>query len=183
MRRTKKVGQWIAGFSSLQLTKKASQSGVSISPSALIYLARVTDVISLGDYYSDRRYKQKIPPHIGTGDGIGCAGDNIYAPDPAELDGYRQISQIHHDSYDKDHDIRGVNALICEEFYYLGREGRDIPDQIAINIPRRQSPYGIKTDDPESEQALLEWVKDNFGPGQFGLPCLWDERETSCSGC
>ena len=183
IRSTKKIGHWIAGFSSLELANNAAQQGVPIGRNALIYLAQISDVMSLDDYYNDKRYGKKIPPQHYNGDAISCAGDNIYCPDPTEPDGYRQISQIHHDSDSKMTDISGVNALICEEFYYLGREGREIPENISVRVPPGPANYGWKTDNPIAEQSLLQWVRENFGRGQLGFPCLWDGPKTLRSRC
>lgn len=183
MRRTKKEGQWIAGFSSATLSQMASRNGVSISRDALIYLARITIRLTLAEYYSDARFGPKIPPQNRTSNSIACSGDNIYTPDPREERGFSQISQINHSEADIDRDLRGQNVLICEEYYYLGCEGRDVPSEIVINVPKGPSNYGSKTDSPTDEQKLLSWVQSNFGHGLVGRPCLWNEFEASCSGC
>jgi len=78
MRRTKGIGDWIAGFSSKTLARNAAASpyGVTIASDALIYVGRVSNMMSISDYFLDSRFEKKKPNQ--SGDEISKVGDNIY---------------------------------------------------------------------------------------------------------
>lgn len=188
IRATKKAGDWLAGFASTALHLNAKSYGVNIDPDALIYLARVSEVISLSRYFEDSRFQSKIPPRCQTVDSIACSGDNIYKPLWTKEDGaneYEQVSQIHHDESHMATDLSGKNALVCEEFYYLGRAGVPIPIQGGISRPKGPTYYGYKTEDDAAILNLIQWVKSEFKTGINGMPCmLKTDNQKSCgSSC
>ena len=79
IRRTAQAGDWIVG-----LTPKAQGSNI-------VYVMKVEETLSFGQYNQDRRFKQKIPDRKG--DGVHQCGDNIYVP---RCDGsFRQLSSKH----------------------------------------------------------------------------------------
>ncbi|MCK9245964.1 MAG: hypothetical protein M0P11_03305 [Anaerolineaceae bacterium] len=175
IRLTKMVGDWLAGFSSSALHHNAKPYGVDIDPDALIYLARVSEVIPLNRYFEDRRFKAKIPPRIQAKDSIACSGDNIYKPLWIKEDGayeYEQVSQIHHDDAHMATDLSGKNALVCDEFYYLGREGVLIPVLGGISRPKGPTQYGYKTEDDTAILNFVRWIKSEFKTGINGMPCM-----------
>lgn len=85
----------------------------------LIYLARVTKKISIGDYWTEFPEKRAIATH-----NLRCLkryGDNIYEKIDDQV--YKQHLNISHRSAkDKKTDLSGGNVLICNEFYYFGHQ-------------------------------------------------------------
>ncbi|WP_417831149.1 hypothetical protein [Terasakiella sp.] len=187
IRQTKKVGDWIAGFSSVALSNSAKQCGIAIHPKALIYLAQVSEVMPLDEYYCDQRFKEKIPPKQYNENQIQCAGDNIYKLTAVDSDGqriYEQVSQLHHDQGHYKDDIGGRNVLIFSEYYYLGRSGMEVPDSIELSRPIGPTQFGYKSTNFNQVTEFIAWVKTNFKQGLNDYPCLWNEQRSSkCRGC
>jgi len=184
MRRTKQKGDWIAGFSSKCLSDIALSNGVSISPDALIYLAQVSDVLDISEYYLADRFNNKIPK------GSDDPGDNIYKPlceIPINKDDFEQLNNVgDHGECDKKHDLGGKKVLIFDEYYYLGRNGIPIPPDLKISRPKGPTCYGYKTDDAVEIKALVDWVRSHFKRGINGMPCLIRnsvEADMNCGGC
>jgi hypothetical protein len=121
IRKSKKIGDWIAGFTSKKL------NGAEVGSEKLIYLMRVTTKISIGDYFNDPKYKDKIPNKNSK----KCwVGDNIYRPKismPSSYRDYELIQNSSHDDSDIKKDISGQYVLISNEFYYFGRNALEIP--------------------------------------------------------
>jgi hypothetical protein len=119
VRRCRKPGDWVAGFASQQLVARARERGVEIPFMGLVYLARVTEVIPLWRYFADARFALKKPTNDSPHE-IERAGDNIYFHDEKRT--YHQLPNNHHGPEENAHDLGGVNALICSDFWYLGRK-------------------------------------------------------------
>lgn len=120
MRRTKKLGDWVAGFSSLSLSQSARRVGVKIDRDALIYFGQISEIKTLGSYYDDPQFSKKTPPAGCTSNSVECAGDNIYratSDDYGNLSAYEQMSFLHHGCDLKNNDLSGKNALIFGEFF------------------------------------------------------------------
>ncbi|ABK45545.1 conserved hypothetical protein [Magnetococcus marinus MC-1] len=189
IRRTKQVGDWIAGFSSIALSRNAKKFGVTIDIDALLYLGQVSEIKPLGEYFIDPMFRLKIPPQQLTDDQIQNVGDNIYKQiglSPVRKPKFEQVSTLQHGTGDLEHDTNGVNALIFRNFYYLGAKGIPIPKDIQIQIsrPSGPSPYGYKTEKSESILRLIDWLDSTFGEGRTGYPCMWSkEPGSSCGGC
>jgi len=167
IRKTKQVGDWIAGFTSKEMYKGRSKVGEE----RLIYLMRVTEKLPLECYYSDPRFtvKRSSDPADPSAPCITSIGDNIY-----ELrDGtWIQHPNRSHLPYDIPKDTGGVNALISTEFFYFGSEPLPIPPEIRPDIPRFQSAYGVQTADVIRAQAFVDFVRTR-GPGIHARPHSW----------
>lgn len=205
---TRRKDDWIAGFGS------KSMCGDEAGNERLIFLMEVTEIKPLKDYYEN--YPQKLPIPPGNSDnntGViknvrrGCGGnsqkmssskidfrrvcgDNIYEPrclEPQGPDDYRQLNNQYHDTYEqKERDIKGVNALISNKFYYFGgryeadgRAGFFLPETIQRpNLAPGQSGYGTITEG--SEIPLIKYIQDRFKkPGIYGHPYSWPTNDES----
>ena len=71
MRKSKRKGDWIAGFTSKAL------NGDAKGAERLIYLMKVDEKLLFRDYFTDERFKDKIPNMNAKG-AQAKAGDNIY---------------------------------------------------------------------------------------------------------
>jgi hypothetical protein len=185
IRRTKKPGDWVAGFASKKLVETSRRAGVAIPASGLVYLMRVAETIKLDDYFYDPRFQQKKPTK-GCADPILRCGDNIYASDG--FGGHRQLPNDSHDasSGTVNHDTSGVNILLADVFYYFGRNCL-IPDggweSIGISLSTGRTFY---CDEADLKNIQLFLHKGGYQPGVHGLPCLWDDVERTSpvlAGC
>lgn len=145
---------WIAGWSSSQINPAPTHKH------ELLWVGRVTKQIPIADYwdlYPKKRAKVSEPSMSGCGGCKGVSGDtvshepeyygdNIYCPSSEAKLGYEWQPNNFHDESNKGHDVGGKNVLICEEFHYFSSESPIlIPDELIVNIPKGQSPYGYLT--------------------------------------
>ncbi len=150
IRRCANVGDWIAGWTAKDVLTK---SGVKhFAEPKLVYLAKITEKLPLEEYWE--KFPQKRPQLLASGETAeeGCTGscgnsseanaaiydngDNIYEKLP---DGtWVQHPNGDHTEADKERDLSGVNALICDEFWYFGADNAlDVPqDVFGYAIPR-----------------------------------------------
>jgi len=174
IRRTKKIGDWIAGFTSKRL------AGDEVNGEKLIFLMEVTDVIEQSAYYAKKAFKRKIPDFAAVRR-IERMGDNIYRPlrQPARgPDDFEQIRNPNHGSRHKKRDLSGNRVLVSENFYYFGRRAPEIPDEIRPRIPRGQTGYGVWTKGERAE-ALVDRVQRNFRQGVLDRPHMWRKSDDS----
>lgn len=186
IRRTKKVGDWVAGFVSRALVNNCKNERVDSPPyQGLVYLMRVGEVMTLGEYFEDPRYVEKRPIKNNPDQGKR-SGDNIYQWVNAA---YRQLPNNSHDDDigTIDHDTSGVNVLIAdmEQSYYFGRNSQ-IPDDgwesIGFSLSKGRTFYCSDEDLQVIRNFLFQ---KGFGPGIHGTPCLAvaKEEESPSRGC
>lgn len=174
IRKTKKINDWIAGFTSSKINNKDVEAG------KLIYLMKLTEIIPISKYWSDPRFKSKIPQRTSN---EMNAGDNIYKPLRGNAESSDDFSQIpnkyHYDTKNnkenhqkKDHDLAGKNVLISDCFYYLGSKAINISDKFKIKIPPGPSAYGVATDIKEAED-FIKYIQMHYKRGLIGYPHDW----------
>jgi len=78
IRKSKKVGDWIAGFTSKTLCDD------EVGEERIIYLMQVTDKIYISEYFYHPDFKDKIPD-LSREEFVYQAGDNIYKPQGNEF--------------------------------------------------------------------------------------------------
>lgn len=182
IRRCRQPGDWIAGFASRQLVTKARKKGVVIPFMGLLYLAQVTKVMLLSEYFDNPRFAQKKSvkdsPHE-----IERAGDNIYFCD--QQGQYQQLPNNHHVPGDKPHDLSGVNALICSDFWYLGRKCF-VPQRgwsTVLGAQEISLARLFKLPSDFVQAMLLHFNTHGIKPGINADPCLWDSSVSKASSC
>lgn len=151
IRRCAKESDWIAGWTAKEVQTK---SGVKhFAEPKLIYLAKITKKLPLNEYWE--KYEEKKPHLLSGGetDKRGCSngcgsnsnnteeaqydeGDNIY--EQLQDGTWVQHPNCDHTEAEKERDLSGVNALICEEFYYFGADKALVvpQDVFGYAIPR-----------------------------------------------
>ncbi len=169
IRRRAEVGDWIIGTGSVR----------NIGQNKLVYAMKVTETMTLEDYGSDSRFRKKIPSK-GTKQEIG---DNIYYRDK---DGYvrQRFPSLH--SYPigenpeiKRHDLSGKNVLISRSgnFYYFGRKGPAIPEQLSCLT--KKGP-GCKCNFSQHViDRFLRWIEGKTS-GINGDPCDYPTPRKGC---
>lgn len=119
------IGDWIVGTGS---NRKGVRRG-----GFLVYAMRVTEAMSIGDYWCDPRFARKKPNQYGSYR-MAC-GDNIYCPD-GKTGGWTQLNSYHSKAdgspYRKhiNRDTSVDRVLISDDFVYFGAEGPEIPDAL-----------------------------------------------------
>src|ERR1035437_8833884 len=122
IRRTKHVGDWVAGFASRALVKNSAAKGVEIKYQGLVYLMQINTILSLDEYFAAPQFQCKKPsPSIDRFSNIERDyGDNIYSHDNCGK--AVQMPNGNHDEGHIDHDLSGERVLISDHFYYYGKQ-------------------------------------------------------------
>lgn len=178
IRSSKRIDQgvWLAGWAGRRLQQDKEKQR------ELIYLAKISEKISLGKYYV--QYKQKRPKIIDLSykenekdekgryraikeyvrnhqEEIGdLMGDNIYKLNLENGNLEWQPNNNHPFDCAK-HDIGGQYAIICHEFYYFGGEKGNhlyIPEEYNIRMPKRYTAY---TEDSDEVKRFIDYVTSN----------------------
>lgn len=177
IRRTKREGDWVAGFASSALVKA---SKVKINDQGLVYLMRIGTILSLDEYFIAPKFQSKKPsPKINTVRNISKDyGDNIYYYDASGNP--QQLQNRNHFKEDIERDTGGKNVLIADKFYYLGRNC-PIPDggwkNMGVRIPvGRPTCYGYESDEVAINNICYFLHSKNYFQGIHGDPCLWEEE-------
>jgi len=169
IREHKKIGDWIAGFTSIKL------NGDNIGEERLIYLMKVTDKISFSEYWKNQKYENRKPQPDNINN-IRKRGDNIYEPKvetPITYSDYKQLKNPNHTEKDKIKDLSGKFALISSNFYYFGSTPVTIPTDIRPKVPFGQSSHGVQTHDDEKILKFLSFIESNYIKGLHNHPHSW----------
>lgn len=164
IRKSKKVGDWIAGFTSKALNRDM------VGDERLIYLMKVTSKIDYLEYWNNPFYSKKIPISSGR-DLENIAGDNIYTPIGSNR--FEQIKNWNHKPKDIERDLSGANILISDTFYYFGISAIYVPHEIRPSVPKGQSSQGVRTYDTERILNFLNYMTKNFNHGIIDYPHKW----------
>ncbi len=213
IRRTKNIGDWVAGFTSKKLNED------NVKKERLVYLMKVEEKIPYEKYFTDKRFVEKIPDYTK---GIAelKVGDNIYQPTPKGE--FKQLRSRHSkkdgqecpeimkcqakglytpncskkDSQEcpktKKHDLNGLYVLISKCFYYFGSSPIEIPKAIKPKIPPYQTNSGWETNNPIAEKFIFFVEKEAkkksiIQPGIYSFPHNWSDEnvitQKSCGKC
>jgi hypothetical protein len=171
IRRTKKKGDWIAGFTSGKLC------GDKVGKEKLVYLMQVTEKVTIAEYFQNPKYRNKKPR--GDSDYTATMGDNIYAPcydSLGKLRNYSRIENSNHGPNDQQHDVSGQYALISTRFYYFGKSAIEIPRHVRPNVPKSQTSYGVETRNNKRIKEFIAHIEKHYEIGIHGQPHDWDEN-------
>lgn len=168
IRKSKKVGDWIAGYTSQRL------NGDIVDDERLIYLMKVTSKIDYEEYWCNPKYKSKIPD-LSSESIENKAGDNIYKPDG--MSGFVQIANKNHREKDIKRDLSGQFILISNCFYYFGYSAIYIPVDIRPSIPKGQSAHGSRTWDSSKAGKFIDYIQKNYQKGIIGMPHKWPKEK------
>jgi len=165
------LGDWVVGTGSgaLEETTKRRLRG------RLIYAMKVTEKISLEEYWSDLRFQYKKP--IMNGTLVNMYGDNFYHKDTNR--NWIQEDSAHcmtNGTCNFEHlrkDTRGKNVLISESFYYFGDKAPTIPRELLLVCHSTQG-HKIVTPD-ELAIHFVSWLENSFHFGIHGDPLNWCE--------
>lgn len=133
-----KPGVWIAGWTACTVHNspiaKSKISRCAMGEEKLVYLAKVSEVIPLEEYWV--KYPQKRPVENANVHNACFYGDNYYYIE----DGVAKIAPNNQHQCDwEERDRSGKNAIICEEFYYFTPENRLDASKYVSLIPKGRS--------------------------------------------
>jgi hypothetical protein len=166
IRRTKHIGDWVAGFTSKELNKKSNRYPVDIE--RLIFLMRIDEIVSYEKYWNDDQYEVKKCQYGSTNIELRV-GDNIYKPID-KVDDFNQQKNHYHQKSDQAKDVSGKNVLISKHFYYFGRNPVEIPGKIMPHVPKYQTYYGVRTYELDKIEGFITHVGNKYPRGMNYYP-------------
>jgi len=174
IRRTKKVGNWVAGFAGKALVRKCADLGVPIRHQGLIYLMEIGETLTFDEYFNDHRFQSKKAIPLGTNNVTQERGDNIYCSDSQGK--FRQLENDNHDEGELIKDTKGKYVLVANQFYYFGRNC-PVPDaswqSMGVRVPDRYIGYGCESDETAVDGLVSFLETKRYAPGVHGEPCIW----------
>lgn len=168
MRKSKQVGDWIAGFTSSFL------NGDPVGGERLVYLMQVSEKLGLDTYFRTKEYAPKIP-RLDTGRCVDRAGDSIYFLRDGKMS---QLENPSHGMEDFEDDISGEFVLVGRRFYYFGSKPLVIPTNIRPSVPRGAAGEGYRTHDERKALVFIDFVTTH-GEGVHAPPHRWTAGDES----
>lgn len=175
LREKRKEGDWIAGWTSSTLC------GDKVGEERLVYLMQITEKVSFADYFTDERFRSKIPDQNSL-TYVNCCGDNIYRPlvsNASVCSHFNQVPNCNHGGNEKEYDLSSLQVLVSNRFVYFGREALAIPDEFRPQVPQGQAPFGHRTDCPDRCQQFIEFVFDGVDTPIVGQPHWWPSEDAT----
>lgn len=166
-----KSGSWIVGIGGSETPVKDK----------LIYAMKVTEIISIENYWNDHKFASKKPNHSSSHP-EDWVGDNIYYKKQGKWiqfksfhsnpDGTQNEAKTKHDTE------KGKNILISNYFYYFGENALEIPSQFDLI---KQKTFRIKCNYPKSlVQDFIKWLEEK-DPDMYGKPSMLPNRKIFAS--
>jgi len=159
-----KKGMWIAGFTACNIHNAPIFGGgitrYNRGEEKLIYLARISDILTLDDYWEQYPQKRCIHDPYTKYYDARWYGDNIYSRNYADKDGNiipMPNNGGHEDASDGKRDYHyGKNAIICKRFYYFTPDNRmDVPDRFKKGLVHGAKGQSLKSDGVEEFIAYV----------------------------
>ena len=168
IRLRKRVGDWIAGFTSKTL------DGSEVGEERLVYVMQVGEKMPFEAYHVDPRFSAKIPLQSAERC-IETVGDNIYG---RRGGGIFQVPNRSHTVKDIVWDTDGRFVLVAQAFAYFGSEPLEIPDDVRPALPAGQAGQGVRTKDPARAKAFIEFALSRR-PSRLPRPTSWRTGDQS----
>ena len=167
IRKAASIGDWIVGTGS---KRKGRQRH-------LIYVMRVTEIMTFNEYWKDERFRRKKPNLRGSMK--QAFGDNIYFQDDT---GQWQQQDSHHsyqggkpNPHNIKNDTRTDRVLLSTEYAYWGGSGPEIPPQFSDNY--EFDIFALRNHKSRFSKELvndfLNWFQNLGASGYLGAPLDW----------
>lgn len=153
-------GDWIIGTGSV----------LNVGNDKLIYAMRVICKMGFDQYFTDKRFGNKIP---SKGFKKEC-GDNIYY---MNADGKWAQTESYHTVKNMNHDLSGECVLISNDFYYFGKCAVHIPERFSKII--KKGPGHKSKFDPDFVSKFIDWLRNKCSTGINGDPYDLQENDIS----
>ncbi len=157
-------GDWILGTGSVELENLYH----------LIYLMKVTEVLSFQEYWDDNRYINKKPNTKG--DIFQMHGDNIYHQvngNWIQEDSQHSFEGGMFNEENFNRDMNGKNVLISDHFYYFGSDHFMVPEEYRSLCCNEKQREHLKISDEKLVNDFLNYIDDNYLKGGSGMPISW----------
>lgn len=152
-------------------------TGAAERASYLVYVMKISEILSFDEYWNDPRFQDKKPNLYGSRK--QAFGDNIYH---SIVNGWHQLDSHH--SYENGvpnykniaTDTKADRVLVSDNFLYWGGRGPQIPhffrDFNGVDICKRGQ--GHKKNFPEPLVAeFIKWINSFEDRGFLGRPKNW----------
>ena len=169
IRRCANVGDWIVGTGS----KTRGREG------HIVFVMRITKIMSFNQYWLDPRFKQKKPNLRGSRK--QAFGDNIYYWESTT--GKWNQEDSHHSHPDSTPNKRNINndtktdkVLISDDYIYWGGEGPEIPATYRnfCGFDLCKVGMGHKCNFPDNmANEFIDWIRSLEDEGYCGTPRDW----------
>ena len=156
IRDTAEVGDWVIGTDS----KQRRRAGF------LVYAMRVTETLTLDEYWRDVRFAGKRPNADGQPE--ERCGDNIYHFDRT-CGQWRQKTGSFHCGTDVGRDTKVDCVLVSDDFVYFGGDGPPVPEFCGVNVCCVTQGHKCRFPEEVVESAI-EWVRGLGDTGRCGQP-------------
>jgi len=161
IRRTAGKGDWVVGISS---RSRGNQ---------VVYAMEVTEQpLMFQEYFGDPRFRWKIPD-LRRKEIVFRCGDNIYRP--TGDDQFEQLPNPYHGESEFSHDLAGRNVLVSDHFFYFGRHGVRLPDDLEALIAGRGHKSRFP---PATVHRFLEFIHGHRR-GVAAAPTKWPDHDSS----
>lgn len=147
IRRSARVGDWIVG-----LRSRANDQ--------VVFAMGVDEVVPLGNYWSDPRFRAKRPGRQGPPDNFYRAGRG---------GSLERVSNALHGEELAAQDISGRNALVSWQFWYFGDQSPELPTELVHLVHSGQGHSLHVRRRPDDLQLLKAWLA-YWKPGLIGSP-------------
>jgi hypothetical protein len=159
IRRTARVGDWIIGLRSRHTDH-------------VVYVMQVQESLSISDYWSDPRFREKRPDRCPS-------SDNIYRPDSAG--GLVQVPNRVHSAEDIARDLGGRRVLVSQRFWYFGDQSPPLPTALIHLVHEGQS-HSLPAHRKDTDlQDLAQWLA-RWPGGVHGRPMNSDRLQATMHG-
>lgn len=184
IRRTKIVGDWVAGFASKALVNNSRKLNVPIEDRGLVFFMKISQVVPLERYFICDEFQCKKPsPIINKYENIEADyGDNIYSK--LANGEWQWLENENHDEGFQKHDTDGINVLVSDQFWYFGRKCTKPSggwEGAGVRVPVGPTCYGYQSDEVGINN-ILDFVKKFQSGVVHGSPCLWGNTKVAPCG-
>ena len=179
IRRSARVGDWIAGIGSVQRGQEGKR----------VFAMRVAEAMCFDEYWNDPRFARKRPNR--SGDAEQLCGDNIYHRNPGTGDWIQEPGyHSHEDGTPNRNNVRRdtnpPRVLIAREFAYLGAAAVDIPDRFRSwqGSDYFRSVRGHRCNFPDDlRNAFMAWLEERSAEagGLADTPLDWADSSPACA--
>nr|WP_314459530.1 hypothetical protein [uncultured Neisseria sp.] len=133
----------------------------------LLYVAQVSDVVNMNEYFENPIYQVKKPSDENIS---RRRGDNIYYQENGT---WIQLNNPFHDEGNMSHDLNSTNVLICEDFWYFGSKAPLLPEKFLGIV--KKGPGHKNINDQNLVSSFLDWLSIHE-KGLIGKPSSLGNR-------
>lgn len=162
IRRQARPGQLVLAFNGARLHPE---------PHSVRWAGIIREVIPLGAYWADRRFRNKRPDR-------SSVPDNIYRPSRGDLE---QVKNPIHSAWNVTTDVGGANALVFDDCWYFDGAAPTAPQEFGLWMLRGRRHEPRHELSPAQWKALIGWLRAT--QAAIGAVELPSGESPSCGGC